>query len=160
MISVGQKLPNLKVKTVENGQIAERQVTDIFKGKKVLFFGVPGAFTPTCSNSHLPSFVKHFDDIKKKGVDYIVCEAVNDAFVLSAWAKATNASEKVLFIADGSAELAKALGLELDATAFGMGVRSHRFSMLVKDEVVQSLHVEKSPGECTVTDAAMLLKEI
>lgn len=140
-IQVGDRIPNATLKTM--GDKGPRDITtdEIFSGKKVVLFAVPGAFTPGCSNTHLPGFVVHVDDIKAKGVDTVACVAVNDAFVMDAWGKAQNA-EHLLMLADGVAEFTKALGLELDASGFGLGIRSKRYSMVVDDGVITILNVE------------------
>ena len=133
------------------------QVADLVKGKKILMFAVPGAFTPTCSAKHLPSYTEHFDAIKAKGVDEIWCVAVNDAFVMGAWGREQKAGGKVRMMADGSAKWAKALGLELDLTERGMGVRSQRYAAFLDDGVVKVLNIE-GPGKYEVSDAATMLK--
>ena len=135
------------------------QVADLVKGKKILMFAVPGAFTPTCSAKHLPSYTEHFDAIKAKGVDEIWCVAVNDAFVMGAWGREQKAGGKVRMMADGSAKWAKALGLDLDLTERGMGVRSQRFAAFLDDGVVKVLNIE-GPGKYEVSDAASMLKAI
>ena len=135
------------------------KVQDLAKGKKVAIFGLPGAFTPTCSAKHVPSYLTNLDKLKAKGVDEIWCLAVNDAFVMHAWALDQKAQGKIRFLADGSAEYTKKLGLEFDLTAKGMGVRSQRYSMLVKDGVVKSINVE-APGKFEVSDADTMLKQV
>jgi peroxiredoxin len=132
---------------------------DLFKGKTVALFAVPGAFTPTCSAKHLPGFVENADAIKGKGVDQIVCVAVNDAFVMNAWGKDQNVGSKVTMVADGNGDLTKALGLELDGSKFGLGARSQRYSMLVKDGVVEKLNVEEA-GAFAVSNAETLLGQL
>ena len=134
-------------------------VTDLVKGKKVVIFGLPGAFTPTCSAKHVPSYVAAHDRLQAKGVDEIWCLSVNDAFVMGAWGRDQKAGGKVRMMADGSATYTKALGLELDLTARGMGVRSQRYSMLVDDGVVKALNVE-APGKFEVSDAETMLKDL
>jgi peroxiredoxin len=128
----------------------------VFGGKKVALFAVPGAFTPTCSKQHLPGYVAKYDELKSKGFDLIACTAVNDVFVLSAWSKDGGADGKVLMLADGSADFAKKLGLEIDLTARGLGVRSKRYSAIVEDGVVKSLNVEDAPPSHDKSSAAML----
>ncbi|HNE26555.1 MAG TPA: peroxiredoxin [Pseudomonadales bacterium] len=150
-IAVGQKIPSVKLKYASEKGPADITTDEIFAGKKVVLFAVPGAFTPTCSNAHLPGFVVNVDAIKAKGVDTVVCMSVNDAFVMGAWGNSQNA-EHLLMLADGNADLTRALGLELDAAGFGMGTRSKRFAMIVNNGVVELLNVdgvalEKSSAE-------------
>jgi glutaredoxin/glutathione-dependent peroxiredoxin len=135
------------------------QVADLVKGKKLVIFGLPGAFTPTCSGKHVPGYVAHFKDFKSKGVDEIWCVSVNDAFVMGAWGKDQKADGKVRMMADGSAIWTKALGLEQDLSARGMGVRSHRYAMVVDNGVVKTLNVE-APTRFEVSDADTLLKAV
>jgi peroxiredoxin len=125
---------------------------EVFKGKKVVLFSVPGAFTPTCSNKHLPGYLEQYAEFKKKGVDTIACLAVNDAFVMDAWGKAKGAGDKILMLADGNGEFTKKLGLEMDASKYGMGTRGKRFSAIVEDGVVKELNVEPA-GEFKVSSA-------
>ena len=132
---------------------------ELFAGKKVVLVSVPGAFTPTCSMNHLPGFVEHADAISAKGVDTIACMAVNDVFVMSAWGKAQNVGDKVLMLADGSAELTKAMGLELDLTPRGFGVRSDRYAMIVEDGTLTLLNREE-PGAFEVSSAEAVLKAL
>ena len=159
-ISVGSKVPSatLQKKTAEGVQ----QVTtdDLFKGKKVVVFAVPGAFTPTCSAKHLPGYVQNAAALKGKGVDTIACISVNDAFVMEAWGKDQKADGKVEMLADGSAAFAKALGLELDLTGRGMGVRAKRFAMIVEDGTVKQLLVEPNPGELVESSAENVLSKL
>lgn len=158
-IKVGDKMPKGQfTKMGANGP--EPVSTDaLFAGKKVVLFSVPGAFTPTCSAKHLPGFVQNAAALKAKGVDTIACTAVNDVFVMSAWGKAGSAEGKVEMLADGNGEYARALGLELDATKFGMGTRGKRFSVIVDDGVVKELNVE-APGEFKVSSAETALKQL
>ncbi len=144
-IKAGDKIPAATLKTMGAKGPVDITTDDIFKGKKVVLFAVPGAFTPGCSNTHLPGFVVNADKIKAKGVDTIACMAVNDAFVMDAWGKAQNA-EEILMLGDGNADFVAALGLELDGTGFGMGKRSQRFAMIVEDGKVTHLNVEPGPG--------------
>jgi len=155
-IKVGDTLPSLKLMTPTADGPKEISTDEIFKGKKVVLFAVPGAFTPTCSAKHLPGFVQDADAIKAKGVDTIVCLAVNDVFVMGAWAKDQGAGDKVLMLADGSAAFTKALGLELDLVARGLGVRSQRFALIADDGKVMHLAVE-APGGFDVSRAEAIL---
>ena len=134
------------------------KVADLVKGKKIAIFGLPGAFTPTCSAKHVPGYIQHYDALKAKGIDEIWCISVNDAFVMGAWGRDQKATGKVRMMADGSAAYTRALGLELDLVARGMGVRCQRFSMLVDDGVVKTLNVE-GPGKFEVSDAETMLKQ-
>jgi peroxiredoxin len=135
------------------------QMQDLAKGKKIVIFGLPGAFTPTCSAKHVPSYVAQHAALKAKGVDTIACVSVNDAFVMGAWARDQKVGDKVRMLGDGSADFTRALGLELDLTAKGMGVRCQRFSMLVDDGVVKVLNIE-GPGKYEVSDADTMLKQL
>jgi peroxiredoxin len=158
MIKVGDKIPALKLKVMTKDGPRDVTTDDVFKGKKVALFALPGAFTPTCSAKHLPGFLQHYDALKAKGVNAIACLSVNDAFVMDAWGKNQNVGDKVQMLADGSADFTKALGLELDLTANGMGMRSKRYSMLVEDGTVKTLNVEK-PGAFEVSNAETMLKQ-
>jgi glutaredoxin/glutathione-dependent peroxiredoxin len=160
MIKVGDRLPNTKFKVMTAEGPAERTTDDVFKGKKVVLFAVPGAFTPTCHKNHLPGFLNNADTIKGKGVDTIAVTGVNDVFVMDAWKKSTGADGKIEFLADGSADFAKALELSLDASAGGLGIRSKRYSMIVEDGVVKSLNVEEAPGKAELSGAEALLKQL
>lgn len=156
MIKVGDKIPAVKLKTRSQGETKDLTTDDIFAGKRVALFSVPGAFTPTCSAKHLPGYVQHADALRAKGIDRIVCLAVNDAFVMEAWGKDQKVGDKVMMVADGSGDFAKATGLELDLVANGMGVRSKRFSMLIENGVVKVLNLEK-PGAFEISDAGTML---
>ena len=158
-IAVGQKIPSAKLKTMTAEGPKDISTDDIFNGKKVVLFAVPGAFTPTCSAKHLPGFVEKAAEIKGKGVDTIACLAVNDAFVMGAWGKAQNTGEKVLMLADGAAAFTKQLGLDLDLTGPGMGVRSKRYAMVVDNGTVKALQVE-APGAFEVSSADAILKAL
>ncbi len=160
MIKVGDRLPSAKFKVMTAEGPAEKTTDDIFKGKKVVLFAVPGAFTPTCHRNHLPGFLNKADTIKAKGVNTIAVTGVNDVFVMDAWKKSTGAEGKIEFLADGSADFAKAIGLSLDASAGGLGIRSKRYSMLVDDGVVKSLNIEEAPGKAEVSGADNLLKQL
>ena len=141
-IKVGDKVPSGTLHTMTTEGPSAVSTDDLFKGKKVALFSVPGAFTPTCSAKHLPSFVKHAADLKAKGVDTIACMAVNDAFVMGAWGKDQKADGKVMMLADGNADYAKALGLDSDYSGYGMGTRGKRFSMVVDNGVVTHLNID------------------
>jgi len=157
-IKVGDRLPETTLTKVAEGG-PEPVGTDYFKGRKVALFAVPGAFTPTCSAKHLPGFIDKAGDIKGRGVDEIACVSVNDAFVMAAWGKSSGAEGKVTMLADGNGDFAKALGLEMDGSKFGMGTRSQRYAMLVDDGVVKALDVE-APGEFRVSSAEHLLGQL
>jgi glutaredoxin/glutathione-dependent peroxiredoxin len=158
-IAVGEKIPSAKLKTMTAEGPKDISTDDIFNGKKVVLFAVPGAFTPTCSAKHLPGFVEKAAEIKGKGIDTIACLAVNDAFVMGAWGKAQNTGDKVLMLADGAAAFTKQLGLDLDLTGPGMGVRSKRYAMLVDNGTVKALQVE-APGAFEVSSADAILKAL
>ncbi|MDB5672246.1 MAG: peroxiredoxin [Alphaproteobacteria bacterium] len=158
-IGVGDRLPNANfVKASPDGP----QPVDgdsFFKGRRVALFSVPGAFTPTCSARHLPGFVEKVDALKAKGIDEVACTAVNDAFVLQAWAESADAVGKVTMLADGNGDFAKALGLEMDGSRFGLGQRGQRFSMVVNDGVVEQLNIEE-PGAFNVSSADYMLERL
>ena len=159
-IKVGDSLPaDLKLKEMGEGGPKDVTVGEIFKGKKVVLFAVPGAFTPTCSMKHLPGFIEQASGIRAKGVDEIVCLSVNDAFVMGAWGKSNNAAGKVRMVADGNGEFTKALGLTLDASGFGMGLRSQRYAMIVQDGKVTELLLEPSAG-LTVSSAESVVSKL
>jgi peroxiredoxin len=158
-IQAGEKIPAVKLKTMTKDGIKDLTTDDIFKGKKVAIFGLPGAFTPTCSAKHLPGFVQKYDDLKAKGVDTVACISVNDAFVMDAWGKSQNVGDKVLMLADGNAEFAKALGIEMDGTGYGMGLRMKRFSAYVVDGTVKTFNLEK-PGAFEVSNAETMLGQV
>lgn len=157
-IQVGDKIPDITLTTM--GEAGPQPITtaDIFKNKKVVLFSVPGAFTPTCSARHLPGFVDSADQLFDAGVDTIACVAVNDVFVMNAWGKSADA-DKLLMLADGNAEFALSLGLELDASGFGMGRRSQRFALIAEDGVVTGLYIE-GPGEFNVSSAEHILSKL
>jgi len=159
-IKVGDKLPSATFRIMTAEGPKPKTTDDIFKGKKVALFAVPGAFTPTCSNLHMPSFINNLDAFKKKGIDTVAVTAVNDAFVMKKWAEATGGDGKIEFLADGSAEFTKGVDMVLDATAGGLGIRSKRYSMLVDDGVVKTVNVEEAPGKCELTNGQTLLSQI
>jgi peroxiredoxin len=156
-IKVGDKLPDATFRVLSADGPKPLTTSEVFSGKKVALFAVPGAFTPTCSQKHLPSFLAHIDEFKKKGVDAIVCVAVNDPFVLGAWEATTGAKGKVLFLSDGNAEFTRKIGMDFDGSGFGLGTRSKRYSMLVENGVVKAMNVEDSPAACTITAGEALL---
>lgn len=159
-IKVGDRLPEATFTVMGPNGPKPMTADEVFRGKKVALFAVPGAFTPTCSEQHLPGFVDNADAIAKKGVATIACTAVNDVFVLNAWSKARSADGKVLMLADGNADFAKKLGLEVDLAGFGLGTRSKRFAMIVDDGVVKYLAVENSPPQHEKATAEKLLNAL
>jgi peroxiredoxin (alkyl hydroperoxide reductase subunit C) len=159
MIKTGDTLPSMKLMVATTDGPREVATDDLFHGKRVVMFAVPGAFTPTCSARHLPGFVEHGAAFGEKGIDSLVCLAVNDAFVMAAWAKSQNIGSEITMLADGSAQFTKALGLELDLTARGLGVRSQRFALVADDMKVTYLAVEK-PGDFDVSRAEAILAVI
>jgi len=159
-LKVGDSIPlNITLKEMGEGGPKDVPASELFKGKKVVVFAVPGAFTPTCSMKHLPGFLEKADAIKAKGVDDIVCLSVNDAFVMGAWGSANNAKGKVRMLADGNGDFTKAVGLTLDASGFGMGSRSQRYAMIVKDGKLEALLVEPGPG-LNVSSAESVLSKL
>jgi glutaredoxin/glutathione-dependent peroxiredoxin len=152
-IKQGDKMPAGKFKIMTSEGAKEITTDELFNGKKVVLFAVPGAFTPTCSNQHLPSYLKNYDKIKAQGVDTIACMAVNDAFVMDAWGKDRGVGDKIKMLADGNGEYTKALGLELDGSKFGLGSRSKRFSMIVDNGTVKELNVDEGKYELTGAEA-------
>lgn len=158
-IKVGDRMPEGSFGVMTKDGPGSIQASEVFKGKKVVLFAVPGAFTPTCSMNHLPGYLKHAADLKAKGVDTIACMSVNDTFVMDAWGRDRQVGDKVLMLADGNGAYTKALGLELDASGFGMGTRSQRFAIVVQDGVVKQLHVE-APREFKVSAAEHVLQSL
>ncbi len=158
-ISVGDRLPETTFMTMTADGPNPLSSADVFSGKTVALFALPGAFTPTCSAKHLPGFIEKAAEIKGRGVDTIACLSVNDVFVMGAWGEQQGAGDDVMMLADGNGEFAKAVGLEMDGTGFGMGIRAQRFSMLVKDGVVAELNVE-APGEFNVSSAEHILGQL
>jgi len=144
-VKVGDKIPDVTMKMMGEKGPQDISTSDLFAGKKVVLFAVPGAFTPTCSAAHLPGFVVNADKIKAKGVDAIVCVSVNDAFVMGAWAKDKNA-EEIMMVGDGNGDFTEAMGLVLDGSGFGLGKRSQRYAMIAEDGVITTLNVEQGPG--------------
>ncbi|MEM7712578.1 MAG: peroxiredoxin [Cyanobacteria bacterium P01_A01_bin.68] len=158
-IKVGDKIPSVTLKHMEESGAKEVSTDELFKGKKVLLFAVPGAFTPACSNQHLPGYIQNAEQIKAKGVDIIACISVNDVFVMDAWGKNQNAGDKVLMLADGDGEFAKAAGLELDLTGKGLGMRSQRYAMVIEDGTVKELELEDG-GKLEISTAEKLLAKL
>jgi peroxiredoxin len=158
-IKVGDKIPSATLMQMKDGGPKPVSTDDLFAGKKVVLFALPGAFTPTCSAKHLPGFIQHADEIRQKGVDAIACLSVNDAFVMGAWGDQQKAGDKVMMLADGNGDLTKALGLTMDGSRFGMGQRSQRYSMVVDNGVVKELNVEE-PGAFSVSSAEHVMKQL
>jgi peroxiredoxin len=156
-IQVGDRLPAVTLKQLTPDGIKDMPIADLTRGKRVVLFAVPGAFTPTCSEKHLPGFIDLADDIRAKGVDAILCVAVNDPFVVSAWEKARNVGGKVTMLSDGNAEFTRALGLDFDGSAVGLGTRSKRYAMVVDDGVVKILMVEDAPAQAEKSSASAIL---
>ncbi|WP_386065150.1 peroxiredoxin [Tahibacter sp. UC22_41] len=153
-IEVGARIPSITLNVLKDG-VQAITTDEIFSGRKVVLFSVPGAFTPTCSAKHLPSYVENLEKFQSQGID-VACMAVNDAYVMKAWAQDQHVPESLIMLADGNANLARALGLEMDATAFGMGLRSKRFALYAEDGTVKALNVE-APGEFKVSGAQAML---
>jgi peroxiredoxin len=158
-IKIGDKIPAVDLQHMTDSGIETINSKELFSGKKVVLFALPGAFTPTCSASHLPGYVVASDDLFAKGVDLIICLSVNDAFVMDAWGKQHNADDRVMMIADGSAHFSRAVGLEIDLDATGMGIRSRRYAMVVNDAVIELLNVE-APKKFEVSDAETILASL
>ena len=158
-IQAGDKIPSTDIQYMGADGVETINTDSLLAGKRVVLFALPGAFTPTCSASHLPGYVVHSDALFDKGVDLIACLSVNDAFVMDAWGKAHNADDRVMMLADGSAHLTRALGLEMDLDAAGMGLRSKRYAMVINDGVVETLNVE-APKEFKISDAETMLSAL
>lgn len=159
-IAAGESLPEATFYTVAEDGPSTVSTADVFAGRTVVLFAVPGAFTPTCHMNHLPGFLEHREAILAKGVDEIAVVSVNDAFVMDGWAKATGGKGLIRFLADPDAAFTRAIGMELDATARGLGIRSQRYAMVVRDGVVASLDVEDMPRQATVSGAAAILEKL
>jgi peroxiredoxin len=159
-IQVGDRLPNATFRVMTSDGPKPKTTDEVFKGKKVALFAVPGAFTPTCTNLHMPSFLNNAAAIKAKGVDAIAVTGVNDVFVMEAWKKSTGAEGKVEFLADGNGDFAKAVDMAFDGSGPGLGTRSKRYSMLVEDGVVKKLNIEDAPGKCDVSGGQALLAQL
>ena len=158
-VHVGDKVPSATLMEMQEGGPKPVKTDDLFAGKKVVIFALPGAFTPTCSAKHVPGFVQNFDALKAKGIDEIACVSVNDAFVMGAWGKDQKSDGKVRMLADGNGDFTKAMGLEMDGSRFGMGQRSQRYAMVVDNGVIKDLFVEK-PGAFEVSAAENVLKHL
>jgi peroxiredoxin len=158
-IQIGDRIPQGKFRVMSAEGPRDHTTDELFQGQRVLLFSVPGAFTPTCSAKHLPGYISRLDELRQHGIDTIACMAVNDVFVMSAWGKSAGADGKVTMLADGNADYARALGLELDASKGGMGTRSKRFALVVKDGVIEHLNIE-APGEFKVSSAEHMLSQI
>lgn len=156
-IKPGSTIPDITLKVID-GDAQERHTGELFAGRKALLFGVPGAFTPTCSNKHLPGYINHYSEFQQRGIS-VMCLAVNDAYVMQAWAASQQVPAGLLMLADGNANFTRALGLELDGTAFGMGLRARRFALYAEDGMVRLLQVE-APGELRVSSAEAMLTAI
>ena len=156
-IQTGERIPEVVLKRIRNG-VESVDTPSLFNGRKVVLFAVPGAFTPTCSEKHLPGFIQHFEDFRNRGID-VVCTAVNDPFVMQAWGKSLEAPDGLQLVSDGNADLARALGLEMDASAYGMGIRARRFALYAEDGIVRQLFVE-APGEFKVSSAEHMLAQL
>ena len=156
-IKVGDRIPPATLNVIKDG-VQSVSTDELFQGKKVVLFSVPGAFTPTCSEKHLPGYVEHFEQFRKRGIE-VACMAVNDAFVMKAWGKDRGVPEGLMMLADGNGDFARSLGLEMDASKFGMGMRSKRFALYAEDGVVKQVHVE-APGEFKVSSAEAMLAAI
>ena len=158
-IQIGDRIPDVTLRTVAAGREREISTRELFQGKRAVLFAVPGAFTPTCSDYHLPGFVEHAGEILAKGIDLIACVAVNDHFVMEAWGKAREVGDRILMLADGNGDFARAMDMVLDASRFGLGTRSRRYSALIDDGVLKALHVDQ-PGRFEVSSAEKMLEEI
>jgi peroxiredoxin len=159
-IKVGDTLPQATFRMMTPDGPVAKTTDELFKGRKVVLFAVPGAFTPTCHKNHLPGYLEKAAEIRGKGVDAIFVTGVNDVFVMDAWAKATGAAGVIEFLSDGNADFAKEIGLTMDGTGFGLGTRSRRYSMIVEDGVVKSLNVEDAPGKADLSGATALIEQL
>lgn len=159
-VKAGDKIPQATLMHMSDAGPAPISTDELFSGKTVAMFALPGAFTPTCSNQHLPGFIEKSEELRAAGVDTIVCLSVNDAFVMDAWGKQQNATGKVMMVGDGNGELTEKLGLTMDGTGFGMGTRSLRYSMIVRDGVIETLNLEGNPGQAVDSGAENLLSQL
>jgi peroxiredoxin len=158
-IQIGDRIPDVTLRTIAAGRDREVSTDELFRGKRAVLFAVPGAFTPTCSDYHLPGFVEQAEAIKARGIDLIACVAVNDHFVMDAWGKAREVGDRILMLADGNGEFARAMGLEQDSSRFGLGTRSRRYSALIEDGVLKALNVDQ-PGRFEVSSAERMLESL
>lgn len=145
-IKIGEKIPSVMLKHLGPDGMEDIDTNELFSNKKTVLFAVPGAFTPTCSAQHVPGFLKHASEIKKRGVDQIICLSVNDAFVMDAWGKDRETGDEILMIGDGNGDLTRAIDLTLDGSGFGLGIRSQRYAMIIEDGTITALEVEEGPG--------------
>ncbi len=160
-IKVGDKIVNepLMIPSKEKG-VGSLNLQEFSKGKKIVVFAVPAAFSPTCSRTHLPGYLENYDKLMEKGIDAIICVSVNDIFVMKAWAKDQNSGDKVILAADGSAKFTKAIGMDVDLNTFGQGIRSKRYSMLIDDSIIKSINIEGKPGQAEDSGATKMLEII
>lgn len=158
-IQIGDRIPDVTLRTIAAGRDREVSTDELFRGKRAVLFAVPGAFTPTCSDYHLPGFVEQADALKARGIDLIACVAVNDHFVMEAWAKAREVGDRILMLADGNGDFARAMGLEMDSSRFGLGIRSRRYAALVEDGVLKAIHIDQ-PGRFEVSSAERMLESL
>lgn len=159
-IEKGATIPSVTLKTLQDGEITDVNIADYVKGKNVVIFGVPGAYTPVCTVNHLPGFIERAEELKQSGIDEVICVAANDPFVVNHWAKECGAPGKVTVFPDGNLDFTQALGMELDASALGLGPRSQRYSMIVKDGVVESVEVEDEATTVSVSGAEACLSKL
>jgi peroxiredoxin len=159
-ISVGDRLPDATLKTMGADGARDITVSELTAGKKIVLFGVPGAFTPTCSNDHLPGYLENRDALADKGIDAVAVVSANDVHVMGAWARFTGGEDKIVYLADGNADFIKACGLDIDLSGAGLGTRSRRFSMIVEDGKVAALNIEQKPGKAVETGAARILEQL
>ncbi|HEX5720580.1 MAG TPA: peroxiredoxin [Thermoanaerobaculia bacterium] len=158
-IKIGDRIPDVTLRTIAAGREREVSTNELFRGKRAVLFAVPGAFTPTCSDYHLPGFVEQADAIKARGIDLIACVAVNDHFVMDAWGKAREVGDKILMLADGNGDFARAMGLDQDSSRFGMGTRTRRYAALIEDGVLKAIKIDQ-PGRFEVSSAEKILESL
>lgn len=158
-IQIGDRIPDVTLRTIAAGRDREFSTDELFRGKRAVLFAVPGAFTPTCSDYHLPGFVEQAGAFKARGIDLIACVAVNDHFVMDAWGKAREVGDRILMLADGNGDFARAMGLEQDSSRFGLGTRSRRYAALIEDGVLKALNVDQ-PGRFEVSSAEKMLESL